>query len=130
LLVIARIRPLMTSQVRMGYFLSGCLCVGSMHKKIADKFHQQMKLQISSLNWCTSCQICSPFAKSHLPKKAFHLVRSIKFQNNVGAVDPCQDLLKVIYCRHNIHCTITFKTWHPLWTDPYLQRLFIFNYIS
>jgi hypothetical protein len=38
-------------------------------KKISVQFHQQFKLQISSLNWLTFCQICLLFAKHCVPKK-------------------------------------------------------------
>jgi len=53
------------------------------HKKFVDQFHQQIKIKISSVNWCTSCQFCSLFAKRHLPKKTSLLEKASK---NVGEV--------------------------------------------
>jgi hypothetical protein len=42
-------------------------------RKNGDQFHQQIKLQISSLNWHTFYQICLSFAKRHLTKKLYIL---------------------------------------------------------
>ncbi len=38
-------------------------------KKFTVQFHQQLKLQISILNWHTFCQICLPFVKHCSPVK-------------------------------------------------------------
>ncbi len=39
-------------------------------KKIAIQFHQQLKLQISSLNWCTFCQMCLLKSLAHVLMKS------------------------------------------------------------
>ncbi len=43
-------------------------------RRISVQFHQQLKLQISSQNWHTFCQICLTFVKHCVPKKCSHSV--------------------------------------------------------
>jgi len=44
------------------------------HINFAVQFHQQLKLQILSLNWCTFCQTLSAVCPIWAPKKAPHPV--------------------------------------------------------
>jgi len=61
----------------------------STHGKFAVQFHQSLKLQISSLNWCTNNQICLQFAKHCAPKKGSHSVQAKRPQEFVDEIDPC-----------------------------------------
>jgi len=64
--------------------LSEKLPAHSIWQKIAGQLHQQLKLQILSINWTTFCQICLPFAKHCAPRRASHPVRAKKPNAYVG----------------------------------------------